>query len=50
VRKIVLNFVKQYQASLSTYVAMSRILHRNMLDIDNLSLFLAHFRIFTKAD
>jgi len=49
-RKIVLNFVKQYQASLPKHVAVSKILHRNMLDIDNLSLFLAHFRTFAKAD
>lgn len=49
-RKIIINFIKEYQASLPKHVPMSKILQRNSLDLDNLSLFLAYFKRFTNAD
>ncbi len=49
-RKIIINFIKEYQASLPKKIPMSRILHRNLLDTDNLSMFIAYFRALSKAD
>ncbi len=43
-RKIVINFVKQYQQSLEKHVPMSRIIHANLFDINHLSKFVTYFR------
>lgn len=49
-RKIIVNFIKEYQASLPKPIPMSRILHRNLLDTEHLATFLAYFRRGAKAD
>ncbi len=43
-RKIVINLVKQYQASLPKQLPMSRILKRNLFNIQNLLNFVTYFR------
>ena len=43
-RKITINLVKQYQASQPKHIPVSRILKRNMYNIENLLDFVTHFR------
>ncbi len=50
IRKIALNFVKQYQASLSKHLAVSKILRKNLFDINHLIGFIAHFEQYRELD
>lgn len=49
-RKVALNLVKNYQASFNKYIPVSKILRKNLFDIDNLSVFIAHFSHLGKLD
>lgn len=49
-RKIVINILKQYQASLPKHIPMSNILLQNFLDITQLSRIIAQFKQYPKLD